>query len=105
MVKQLQPRERDIQLIVDTGRQLVEGRHNAGGTVTLRAGFATTVVSHPNCSKDSYVNVGSPQTANAAAALATTYVLAASVIQGGFTITHANNAQVDRTFFYTVTGG
>lgn len=103
MAIQLAPGERNLQRIVDAIRQLVEGRHNAGGTVTLTPGATTTIVSHPNCSKDSYVGLGAAQTANAAAALATTYV--SSVDQGGFTITHANAGSVDRRFFYMVTGG
>jgi hypothetical protein len=44
----------------------------------------------------------SPTTANAAAALATTYVSA--VTQGSFTLTHANNAQTDKTFGYVALG-
>lgn len=104
MAIQLQRSERDLQRIVDAVRQLVEGRHNAGGTVTLTAAATSTTVSHVNCSVDSYVQVfGGAQTANAAAAVATSFI--SDVFQGGFTITHANNGQTDRTFFYTVTGG
>lgn len=105
MARQLQPRERDIQIIVDSVRELVNGRHNAGGSVTLTPGATTTIVSHPNCSKDSSPTLGAPQTANAAAALATSYIAASDVLQGQFTITHANNGQTDRTFFFMVTGG
>lgn len=103
MAIQLQPGERNPQRIVDAIRQLVEGRHNAGGTVTLTPGATTTVVSHPNCSKDSYVGLGAAQTANAAAALATTYV--SSVDQGSFVLTHASAVSTDRRFFYSVQGG
>ena len=104
MAIQLQRSERDPQRIVDAIRQLVEGRHNAGGTVTLLHGATTTTVSHQNCSVDSYVQVfGGAQTANAAAAVATSYI--SNVFQGGFTIVHLNNAQTDRKFYYTVTGG
>lgn len=87
---------------VDAIVQLVEGRHNAGDQLTLRAGFTTTVVSHPNCSRDCRPMLQA-RTANAAAAVATTYV--SSVDQSSFTVTHANNAQTDRIFDYTVTGG
>lgn len=106
MAIQLQPQEKDITRIVQAIIQLVEGRHNAGSNAdrafSLRPGFTTTVVSHPNCSVDSVVLL-SPMTANAAAAIPTTYV--SLVSQGAFTLTHLNNAQVDRTFRYTVTGG
>lgn len=104
MAIQLQKGERDIPRIVDAVIQLVLGRHSAGGTCTLTAGQTTTTVLHPNCSKDSYVDVfGGAKTANAAAAVATSYI--SQVFQGGFTITHANNGQTDRTFLYKVTGG
>lgn len=104
MAIKLQKGERDPQRIVDAINQCADGRHNAGGTVTLRANQTTTTVNHPNCGKDAYVDVfGGAMTANAAAAVATSYI--SSVFQGGFTITHANNAQTDRTFLYKVTGG
>lgn len=102
MAIQLQPEERDIWRIVQAVIQLVTGRHNASDRFTLTAGATTTIVRHPNCSKDCEP-LFSPRTANAAAAVATTYV--SSVVQGQFTLTHANNAQVDRIFGYTVTGG
>lgn len=93
------------QRMVDAVIQLVNGRHNAASAenpVTLTAAATTTVVTHPNMGLQSTVLL-SPRTANAAAALATTYVSAKA--RGSFTLTHANNAQIDRTFDYTVTGG
>lgn len=88
--------------VVDAIIQLVEGRHNATGTVKLTASATTTIVSHPNCSKGS-VPLLSPMTANAAAAISTTYISA--VNQGSFTITHASAASTDRDFRYMVGGG
>ena len=84
-------------------RELIEGRSNANGSVTLAANTSTTTVSKATINANAAVLLF-PKTANAAAALATTY---ASVTAGGgsFTITHANNAQTDRTFFYVVVGG
>lgn len=102
MAIQLLPEEKDIRRIVQSARELVEGRHNAFGSLTLTANAALTVVSHPNCGLDSVVLL-SPRSANAAAAIPTTWVSA--VDRGSFTLSHANNAQVDRTFDYTVTGG
>lgn len=74
---------------------------NAQGQVTLRANQTTTTVDKSvatgatNVSRDDEIML-SPRTANAAAALATTFI--SSVVQGGFVITHASNAQVDKTF-------
>lgn len=82
-------------------QQLYAGRSNANGVCTLAAGATSTVVTAPNCAAGSSVFLFQ-KTANAAAALATTYVSA--VGQQTFTLTHANNAQTDRTFFYVCIG-
>lgn len=102
MAISLSPLEKDVRRIVDAVIQLVTGRQNSVGDVTLRANQTTTVVSFPNCSKDCRVFL-SPRTANAAAAIPTTYI--SSIEQGGFTITHASNAQVDKTFGFLCIGG
>ena len=85
-------------------RELIEGRSNAvGPTVTLTAGATSTTVSKTTINANAAVFLF-PTTANAATALATTYAL---IMSGGgaFTVTHANNAQTDRTFYYAVLGG
>ena len=102
MAIQLQPGERDIRRVVDSIIQLVTGRQNSVGDITLRSDQTTTVVTFQNCSKDCRVFL-SPRTANAAAALSTTYI--SSIMQGSFVITHANNAQTDRTFGFLCIGG
>lgn len=92
--------EKDLQVFALAINELTQGRSNAHGTVTLTANAASTVVTNANCAAGSHVGL-SPTTANAAAALATTYWVAAN---GSFTITHANNAQVDRIFTYAIQG-
>lgn len=86
-------------------RELIEGRNNATGTVTLTASATSTTVSKSTINANGAVFLF-PTTAHAGAALAagTTY---ATITTGGgsFTITHANNAQTDRTFYYVVLGG
>jgi hypothetical protein len=82
-------------------QQLFSGRSNATGSVTLAAGAASTVVSPPNCAQQSAVFLF-PKTANGAAALATTFISA--VGKQSFTISHANSAQTDRSFFYVCLG-
>lgn len=76
---------------------------NRMGRVTLTPGAAFTVVDVPGevvtpLTKYTF----DPLTANAAAELAagTMYVLEANRALRQFTITHANNAQTDRTFFW-----
>lgn len=90
--------------LYDAITQLIQGRGNYVGTVTLRAGQTTTVVSFVNCSIDCKP-VLYPQTANAAAAAATTYIKAADVLNGSFVITHANIGTTDRTFSFAALGG
>lgn len=89
--------------IVRSIRELWQGRTISGGEFTLAAGAASTVVQAPNCGEGNRVFL-IPRTAHAAAALATTYIDPASVLRGEFTVTHANNAQTDRTFGYECRG-
>ena len=86
-------------------QQLAQGRSNAAGTVTLTASAATTTVAAQNCGAGSKVFLF-PTTANAAAELGagTCYIATATVTAREFIITHANNAQTDRTFFYVTLG-
>lgn len=82
-------------------QQLFAGRSFATGVLTLAAGAASTVVPAINCAPQSAVFLFA-KTANGAAALATTFVSA--VAMQSFTLSHANNAQVDRTFFFVCLG-
>lgn len=92
-------RERDQAI-----RQLIDGRGNGTGAVTLTPGAATTIVKRDNGNALASV-VMFPMTANAAAATTTTYIRQADVTGAGFTVTHAVSALTDRTFFYAVVGG
>lgn len=92
--------EREVSQAI---KDLTEGRSNATGTVTLTANTTTTTVTKSTINANAGVFLF-PTTANAAAALATTYATIAA-LGGSFTITHANNAQTDRTFYYIVIGG
>lgn len=82
-------------------QQLIEGRSNAAGIVTLTANAATTTVLQISCSKSSAVLMF-PTTANAAAIVAATYV--STIGNGTFTVTHTNNANADKTFTYVCIG-
>jgi len=86
--------------IINTAiRQLAEGGSNSLSQVTLRNGFTTTVVSDPLATAESHIAL-CPLSANAAAAIPTTYV--SSRGNGTFTLTHANAATTDRTFSYRI---
>lgn len=83
--------------VADAVNQIVAGRLDSFGTVTLRVSQTTTTVTNALVGANSVI-VLMPKTANAAAALATTYVSART--NGSFTLTHANNSQTDREFGY-----
>ncbi len=100
---QLSPSETQLFRIVNAVRQLMQGRSNAAGTATLTAGAPTTTVTAPNCATGAQVFL-CPRTAHAAAELAAGGCYVSAVSSGSFTITHANNAQTDRTFSYACLG-
>lgn len=96
--------EQDLTQIIQAIQQLACGRSNAVGMVTLAVSPATsTTVTDRNCAAGT-VPLLTPATANAAAALGTTYVPKATVGNGSFVIQHAGSAQVDRTFLYALHG-
>lgn len=97
----LSSNDKDPRRIIEAIQQITQGRTNAGGSVTLTANAASTTVTAQVCGSGAGVFLF-PKTANAAAALATTYV--GTVSNGSFVITHANNAQADKSFFWIALG-
>jgi len=93
--------DNDRTRLVTAVLQLIRGRSNAVGSVSLSVGATSTVVSFPNCSQESQVFLV-PRTANAAAALATTFI--SSVSNKSFTISHANAATTDSIFGFACLG-
>lgn len=89
-------------------RDLIRGRNNAVVLVTLTPSATSTVVTidnAPNLNEGAYA-FPSPQTANAAAALPTTFALVSRVSgQLRLTVTHANALTTDRTIAYAILGG
>lgn len=88
---------RPIQAI----RDLINGKTNNTGTITLTASSATTTITDPLIQPSSKIALY-PTSATASAEATTTYVSAKAV--GSATVTHANNALTTRTFDYVVTG-
>jgi hypothetical protein len=89
--------QQQVLLISTTINEVLKGRANNTGTLTLEDGVTTTVV-EDNLFQSDMVPLLMPTTANAAGALATTYVSARA--NGSFTLTHANAGTTDRTFLY-----
>jgi len=95
--------EKDQQKVILAIQQLAAGRSNATGTMTLAAGATSTTVTDNNCASGSVV-IPIPTTANAAAELGNGTMYQSSTANKSFTFTHANNAQIDRTFKYAIVG-
>jgi hypothetical protein len=91
--------EGSLPIVAQAVRELAEGASNSLSTVTLTASATSTVVSDRLATPSSHVDL-CPLSANAAAAIPTTYVSARA--QGSFTLTHANASTVDRTFSYRI---
>lgn len=99
------PTEKDTIVQNNVMRQLLEGRSNAVGLVTLSGNGSdtTTTVTAPNCGPNSIVLMF-PQTAHAAAVVATTCVLAANITPRQFIVTHATTSNADVTFMWVCLG-
>mgnify|MGYP001564355644 CR=1 FL=1 len=95
--------EKDVVQIVRAIRDLFMGRSNAMGEFTLTAGATSTTVTATNCGDQSVISI-TPRTANAAGALATTYITASDTTPGQFIVTHANTGTTDRIFAYSIQG-
>lgn len=91
---------RDVAQAVNN---ILNGKINAVGTVTLTANAASTTVNDPRVTANSFIDFR-PQTAHAAA-IANPYVLKANITEGAsFVITHANDANSDKTFSFCILG-
>ena len=83
--------------------QVAQGRMNCTGTFTLATGTTSTTVDAQTVAPGTII-VLMPQSADAAAALGTTYIAPSDVSQGSFVVTHANAASADRTFGFIAIG-
>lgn len=90
--------------LIEAIRQIAEGRGNAGGVVTLTANQATTTVTATVIGRDAHIGL-MPTTANAAAEIGAGTMYVSAQATGSFTLTHANNAQADRSFRWSATNG
>lgn len=85
--------------LADAVNNILRGKINNVGEITLTASSATTTLTDIRIGKDSIVLM-QPTTANAAAALSGLYF--GTPGNGTITINHANNAQADKSFRYAV---
>lgn len=97
----LAPDEHDPARLNETIQQLMQGRSNAVGSVTLTASAFSTVVTAVTCGATSAVFLF-PTTVNAAANVP--YVYVPIVAAGTFTVYHPSDANIDKTFFWLCIG-
>jgi hypothetical protein len=81
----------------------LKGKLNNTGTVTLTANTTTTVITDTRIGVDSFIGF-MPTTANASAEIGNGTMYVSSRGDKTATVTHANNAQTDRSFTYCVLG-
>lgn len=84
-----------MRQIAQSVQGVLGGKMNVCLDVTLNANATTTTIIDPRISYFNAIHLV-PLTANAAAALGTTYVSAQ--LKGQATLTHANDANTDKTF-------
>ena len=89
--------------IAEVVNRTLDGGINATGSVTLTDSSATTVVADKRLSATSYFGL-MPTTANAAAEIGNGTIYVSSQGKQTLTLTHANNAQTDRTYRYCILG-
>jgi len=93
----------DQPRINDEINKVGRGGQDNVGICTLRASQTTTTVIFVNSSLNAHISL-TPLTANAAAEQAAGQMFISSRPRGSFTVTHRNNAQIDRTFSFECTG-
>lgn len=91
------------RLLAQSINEILFGRLNNVGTVTLTANQATTAITDLKVGAASKVFL-TPTSASAATEVGSGGLYISAVGDGTFTITHANNATADRTFAYAIFG-
>lgn len=91
------------QRIAEWSIQVMQGKLNNTGSVTLTAGVTSTSVADARVGINSFIGF-MPKTANACSETGAGTMFVSTVGAEFFVITHANSASVDRTFGYCVLG-
>lgn len=91
--------------LAEKTHQIMQGKTNNILDVTLEANADSTTVQDARLTSQSAL-LPMPRTANAAAEIAggTMYVSDTGRVHEAVTITHANNAQTDRDFYFVIVG-
>lgn len=93
----------DIRRVVETVQNLLRGKLNAVTTLTLAANVATTTLTDSRIGGESHIAL-TPTTANASAEIGAGTIYVSARAKGSATVTHANNAQTDRSYSVLIIG-
>lgn len=91
---------REISQVVNG---VLDGKLNSTGSFTCTASAASTSVTDYRAGLDSVILL-MPTTANAAAEIGAGTIYISARNKQSFTVTHANNAQTDRSYGYVIIG-
>jgi len=100
----IRPEEHRRKLAIAVN-SLLQGKLNAVISLTLTANAASTTITDARLTPNSFLWF-MPQTANAAAEIGngTMYVASSTLTNRSAVVTHANNAQTDRSFRVLIIG-
>ena len=102
MYRKLNPSGSDVREISEIVNNLVEGKTNNTGSITLAVASATTTTIYDERIGYNSVILLMPTTANAVASLTNVYVSARA--KGSATLTHSANTNTDKTYGYIIVG-
>ena len=91
---------REVSSVVNN---ILDGKINSTGTVTLTSSSSTTTVTDARVGSDSIILL-MPTTSNASAEQGNGTIFVSQRNKQSFVLTHANNRQNDRTYGYIVIG-
>lgn len=92
-----------LRQIANVLNNVLVGKLLATGTVTLTQNAASTSLQDPRIGVSSFIQF-MPTTANAAAEIGAGTLYVSARTEGVATLTHANNAQTDRSYTFLVIG-
>jgi len=92
-----------LKKISDAVNNILRGKTNNTGTITLTDNVATTTLTDIRIGINSVILL-QPTTANASAEIGAGTIYFNTPDGGSIVINHANNAQTDRTFKYAIVG-
>jgi len=102
MYRKLNPAGGTPREVSEVVNNLVEGKSNNTGTITLAVASATTTTLTDERIGFESIILFMPTTANAASAMTNLYVSARA--KGSATLTHSANTSADKTYGYMVIG-